>query len=329
MVVRAVGGDTAYCQWYAGLDPASAPPSFWSRSTTSTASAALPVQDARRPRTTLRCKPRDCKQAASHRRRVPGPRRNPFPGVGAGGAARRAGVRGRKGRGLSRCRPRTRGPCTDARRGGRRRNPLSLPPRRRRCAGRPGFALAARGSVRAVRVVALDRVPLERFRSGGRRRQGNEAKSFTSCASAPFTPAGTWRAAMATLAPPSIDLGINAGRAHARGPRFPGPFGWGYDGVSLFNPHAPLQHGRTICAHFVDRSHAIGLGRDPRRRLQPLFWRGRELPAALQRCTTSPPDRARANGAGPSTSTTPARVGARGLRRQRGVLDRASSTSAA
>ena len=60
---------------------------------------------------------------------------------------------------------------------------------------------------------------------------------------------------------------------------FPGAFGWGYDGVDLFAPYH-LYGAPDDLRRFVDRAHALGLGRDPRRRLQPPRAR-RELPRLL------------------------------------------------
>ena len=40
---------------------------------------------------------------------------------------------------------------------------------------------------------------------------------------------------------------------------FPGPFGWGYDGVNLFAPFHGYGTPDDV-RQFVDRAHALGLG---------------------------------------------------------------------
>ena len=67
---------------------------------------------------------------------------------------------------------------------------------------------------------------------------------------------------------------------------FPGRFGWGYDGVDLFAP-TRLYGTPDDLRRFVDRAHALGIARHPRRRLQPPRA-GRQLPAARSRRPTSP-----------------------------------------
>ena len=57
---------------------------------------------------------------------------------------------------------------------------------------------------------------------------------------------------------------------------FAGDFGWGYDGVDFFAPTRLYGRPDDFRA-FVDRAHAVGAGRDPRRRVQPLRP-GRQLP---------------------------------------------------
>ncbi|AKT44164.1 malto-oligosyltrehalose trehalohydrolase [Chondromyces crocatus] len=72
-----------------------------------------------------------------------------------------------------------------------------------------------------------------------------------------FTPEGTWEAAMQEL-PALAALGITALEIMPIA-EFPGRFGWGYDGVSLF---APYHHYGTPddVRRFVDQAHALGLG---------------------------------------------------------------------
>ena len=66
---------------------------------------------------------------------------------------------------------------------------------------------------------------------------------------------------------------------------FAGRLGWGYDGVNLYAP-TRLYGTPDDLRRFVDRAHALGLARDPRRRLQPPRAR-RQLPRRLSRATTS------------------------------------------
>ena len=86
-----------------------------------------------------------------------------------------------------------------------------------------------------------------------------------------FTPEGTWAAADEQL-PHLAELGVTVWRS-CPSAEFHGRFGWGYDGVLLFAPF----HGYGTpddLRRFVDRAHAPGPGRDPRRRLQPPRARG-------------------------------------------------------
>ena len=72
-----------------------------------------------------------------------------------------------------------------------------------------------------------------------------------------FTPEGTWEAAAREL-PELAELGHHRASSDA-GRRFPGRFGWGYDGVDLFAP--TRLYGRPDdLRRFVDRAHALGLG---------------------------------------------------------------------
>lgn len=72
-----------------------------------------------------------------------------------------------------------------------------------------------------------------------------------------FTPEGTWRAAIARL-PHLLDLGITLLEVMPVAD-FPGRFGWGYDGVSMFAPTRLYGEPDDFRA-FVDSAHAIGLG---------------------------------------------------------------------
>jgi maltooligosyltrehalose trehalohydrolase len=72
-----------------------------------------------------------------------------------------------------------------------------------------------------------------------------------------FTPEGTWRAAIERL-PQLADLGITLVEVMPVAD-FPGKFGWGYDGVSMFAPTRLYGEPNDFRA-FVDRAHALGLG---------------------------------------------------------------------
>jgi len=72
-----------------------------------------------------------------------------------------------------------------------------------------------------------------------------------------FTRAGTWRAAAAEL-PELARLGVTVVEMMPVA-EFPGRFGWGYDGVSLFAP-TRLYGAPDDLRHFVDRAHAAGIG---------------------------------------------------------------------
>ncbi|WP_020468543.1 malto-oligosyltrehalose trehalohydrolase [Zavarzinella formosa] len=72
-----------------------------------------------------------------------------------------------------------------------------------------------------------------------------------------FTPGGTWKSAAERL-PELADLGITAVEVMPVAD-FPGAFGWGYDGVSLFAPahqYGPPDDMRM----FINTAHKLGLG---------------------------------------------------------------------
>lgn len=71
-----------------------------------------------------------------------------------------------------------------------------------------------------------------------------------------FTPGGTWEAAMREL-PALADLGVTVLEVMPVA-EFPGRFGWGYDGVSLFAP-TRLYGEPDDFRRFVDRAHALGM----------------------------------------------------------------------
>jgi maltooligosyltrehalose trehalohydrolase len=72
-----------------------------------------------------------------------------------------------------------------------------------------------------------------------------------------FTPEGTWRAAAAELSE-LARLGVTVIEMMPVA-EFPGRFGWGYDGVSLFAP-TRLYGTPDDLRYFVDRAHAAGIG---------------------------------------------------------------------
>ena len=72
-----------------------------------------------------------------------------------------------------------------------------------------------------------------------------------------FTPEGTWAAAAREL-PALADLGITTIEVMPVG-EFPGRFGWGYDGVSLFAP-TRLYGTPEDMRRFVNAAHGLGLG---------------------------------------------------------------------
>ncbi|MEO8875179.1 MAG: malto-oligosyltrehalose trehalohydrolase [Polyangiaceae bacterium] len=72
-----------------------------------------------------------------------------------------------------------------------------------------------------------------------------------------FTKEGTWNAATEQL-PELARLGISVLEIMPIA-EFPGKFGWGYDGVSLFAP-CHLYGEPDDLRRFVDRAHALGMG---------------------------------------------------------------------
>jgi len=72
-----------------------------------------------------------------------------------------------------------------------------------------------------------------------------------------FTREGTWAAAMAELAE-LAELGITCLEIMPVND-FPGPFGWGYDGVDLFAPNSRYGSPDDF-RRFVDAAHANGIG---------------------------------------------------------------------
>ena len=72
-----------------------------------------------------------------------------------------------------------------------------------------------------------------------------------------FTPEGTWAAAVTRL-PELAELGVTAVCVMPVAD-FPGRFGWGYDGVSLYAP-TRLYGSPDDMRRFVDAAHGLGLG---------------------------------------------------------------------
>ena len=72
-----------------------------------------------------------------------------------------------------------------------------------------------------------------------------------------FTPEGTWAAAARQL-PELVKIGITTIEMMPVA-EFPGPFGWGYDGVNLFAP-TQLYGTPDDLRRFIDRAHSLGLG---------------------------------------------------------------------
>jgi maltooligosyltrehalose trehalohydrolase len=72
-----------------------------------------------------------------------------------------------------------------------------------------------------------------------------------------FTREGTWEAAMREL-PELARLGITCIEMMPVND-FPGPFGWGYDGVDLFAPNSRYGEPDDL-RKFVDTAHANGIG---------------------------------------------------------------------
>ena len=138
--------------------------------------------------------------------------------------------------------------------GRRPRQPLPLPPRRRRDAARSRLALPARRPAR----------PLD----GGRSRplSPGATPAGPACRARPvlyelhlgtFTPEGTCAAAAAKL-PHLAGIGITCIELMPVAD-FPGGFGWGYDGVALFAPTRLYGEPDELRA-FVDAAHGHGIG---------------------------------------------------------------------
>lgn len=72
-----------------------------------------------------------------------------------------------------------------------------------------------------------------------------------------FTPQGTWAAAIEKL-PLLKDVGITCIEVMPVA-EFPGKFGWGYDGVSLFATYHGYGQVDDF-KRFIDRAHALGIG---------------------------------------------------------------------
>ena len=107
---------------------------------------------------------------------------------------------------------------------------------------------------------------------------------------------------------------------------FPGRFGWGYDGVNLFAP-THLYGEPDDLRRFVDEAHGHGLGRHPRRRLQPPRPRRQLSPRVLPGLLHRPaPD---GLGRGHQLRRSRLGAGARVLPRQCARCGSTSSTSTA
>ena len=119
------------------------------------------------------------------------------------------------------------------------RSRLALP------AGRPARPLAGRRS---------RRLPLDRRRLAGVPLEGQVIYEMHI---GTFTREGTWDGRRARAARAGRRRHHRA-RGHA-GRRFPGRFGWGYDGVDLFAP-TRLYGAPDDFRRFVDEAHALGLG---------------------------------------------------------------------
>ena len=104
------------------------------------------------------------------------------------------------------------------------------------------------------------------------------ARSSTSCTSARSRPTGTWAARRARACRSWRAIGVTMIEVMPVA-EFDGRFGWGYDGVDLYAP-TRLYGSPDDFRRFVDRAHGCGVGRHPRRRLQP-SRAGRELSARV------------------------------------------------
>ena len=114
-----------------------------------------------------------------------------------------------------------------------------------------------------------------------------------------FTAGGHARRGASTRLDHLVDLGVDLVELMPVA-AFPGRHGWGYDGVHLYAVHEPYG-GPDALKRFVDACHARGLGRLPRRRLQPP--RARRATTCRASAPTSPTGTTR-RGARRSTSTT-------------------------
>ena len=176
--------------------------------------------------------------------RVWAPRRRAVEVVLEGGGAHRAEPR--RAAATSRAR------CAEARAGAL----LPLPPRRRRAAS-PTPPRASSPKARTARRRSSTPPP-----SAGRDDdwQGVALRGqvIYEMHVGTFTPEGTWDGGRARAARPGATLGITVLEVMPVA-EFPGRFGWGYDGVDLFAPDAPLRHARRL-PPLRRPAHALGLG---------------------------------------------------------------------
>lgn len=96
-----------------------------------------------------------------------------------------------------------------------------------------------------------------RWSDDGWRGVGREGQVVYELHVGTFTPEGTWAAAAREL-PALAGLGVSVVELMPVA-EFPGRFGWGYDGVSLFAP-THLYGTPDEMRRFVDRAHAAGVG---------------------------------------------------------------------
>src|SRR5205085_2331156 len=108
------------------------------------------------------------------------------------------------------------------------------------------------GTSRVVDPLEFDWAPHERSRPG---RPWREAVVYELHVGA-FTPEGTFEAAEAKL-PALADAGITVIELMPLS-SFGGRFGWGYDGVLHFAPHAAYGTPDDL-KRFVQRAHRLGL----------------------------------------------------------------------
>ena len=199
---------------------------------------------------------------------------------------------------------------------GAARQPLPLPPRRRRDAvPDPASRFQPDGPHGPSEVVDPGAFA---WTDAGWPGVPPRARCSTRCTSAPSRREGTWAAARRSCRD-LAELGVTVHRGHA-GRRFPGRFGWGYDGVDLFAPTRLYGTPDDLRA-FVDRGARPRHRRDPRRRLQPLRPR-RQLPRRVLRRLLHRPLRERMGRARINFDGAERRAGARVLHRERRLLDR-------